>query len=307
MKPEILNILENSIEYPNDRPYAAIIGSDVSKGARSPLLWNAAFSANEFDTQMLAFDVSEENLPTLVENLESDSMYIGGAVAVPYKESIAQLLGNNISPESSVIGAINCLFRGSDGRLIGTNTDGEGAIRSLESVVGELNGKSISIIGVGGTGKAVAAYAKTAIGATGKLMLANRTPDKLAEISERLEAILLPWPVPQDGLHESDIVINCSSAGAGEQAASTPFEKPGSIDYAETRELLNALGPETLVFDVIYDPSPTCLLKIAEEVGLKTLDGSKMNLEQAVLAFAHATHGKVNSGMIRSVMKEARS
>ena len=89
----INNLIENNVDTEKIRSYAAIIGETPSKGARSPLLWNAAFKAHDLDQSMVPLDVSQKNIIRLLDELNSDKNYIGGAVAVPYKETVAQWLG----------------------------------------------------------------------------------------------------------------------------------------------------------------------------------------------------------------------
>ena len=143
----ISELVENKIDFEKLGLYAAIIGETPSKGARSPLLWNAAFKAHDLDQSMIPFDVNQKNIFQLLNELNDDKNFVGGAVAVPYKETVAQWLGGAITPEAKKIGAVNCLFRGNDGQLMGTNTDGEAARITYEDKFGSLNGKSILILG----------------------------------------------------------------------------------------------------------------------------------------------------------------
>ena len=111
--------IENQdVDLAQTKYYAAIIGESPSKGAKSPILWNAAFKDLGIDAVMHPFDVTSDNLPGLVDSLRQDKAYIGGAVTMPYKVDLVDLL-DEIEPEAQSIGAINCIYR-QDDKLVGT-------------------------------------------------------------------------------------------------------------------------------------------------------------------------------------------
>jgi shikimate dehydrogenase len=258
------------------KQYAAIVGLNPSKGARSPLLWNAAFKAHGLNVLMVPIDVEPDQLPTLLASLEGDRHFIGGAVAVPYKERVAEWLGESLTGEAASIGAVNCLFR-REGRLFGTNTDGEAARISFESRFGSFKGKKILVLGCGGAGKAVAAYFVSAVGNTGRLFIVSRST-RAADFAERIGAKALEWSGIQKILPDIDAIINCTTLGSGVTIKSSPLDEG----------LISTLRSECVVFDIIYQPRLTILLKTAQSRGLQTLDGVQMNLYQAILAYGHA-------------------
>jgi hypothetical protein len=92
-------------------------------------------------------DVRAENLADVVEELKHDPRFIGGAVTTPHKQTILALL-DDVEEEARLIGAVNALYR-KDGKLIGANTDGAGAIKSLETHAGSLTGKTVLLVGLG--------------------------------------------------------------------------------------------------------------------------------------------------------------
>ena len=87
--------------------YAAIIGKNPSKGARSPKLWNKVFSYYNHPIKMIPLDVEEKNLENIIQKLELDDNFIGGAITNPYKELVLKYINNNCSDEAAKIGAIN--------------------------------------------------------------------------------------------------------------------------------------------------------------------------------------------------------
>jgi len=276
---EVFTLTSNSFDCEISNQFASIIGSSPSKGARSPALWNAAFKAHGMDARMLAFDVSSANLYMLLAKLEANEDFIGGSIAVPYKEMVAEWLGSELSDSSKLMGSVNCLYRSSRGSLFGTNTDGEGAITALETKIGNLANKSALVLGLGGAGKSVAAFLKRAIEPKGRLFLSNRSAAR-AMYAERLKAKWVPWPDLDSVLPYLDILVNCTSIGSGEQTNRSVL----------TLEQLCHLPHHAIVYDIIYGPTPTPLLTLSQSIHLDVLDGRPMNLEQAILAFGYATN-----------------
>jgi shikimate dehydrogenase len=94
---QVAALASNPLTYPEGKPFAAILGANPSRGARSPLLWNAAFQAHGVDAEMLPLDVSAEGLIPLLDVLDATPTFIGGAIAVPHKEAVARWLGERCS------------------------------------------------------------------------------------------------------------------------------------------------------------------------------------------------------------------
>lgn len=290
-------IVENPLEKGvRQQKWASIIGLNPSKGARSPILWNATFRSLSVCGRMIALDVKPENLTRLMTVLEADANYIGGAVAAPYKELIADHLGvNHLTPEAAAIGAVNCLFRDNVGRLSATNTDGEGALNSLVATSGSLQNRRILLLGSGGTARSVAAYFARSLGPAGKLVISARNWDRACELGVKHSVVCANWPPQRKWIEECDLLVNCTSVGSGDQFGLCPLDL----------QLLEHLPPNTLVFDVIYQPPETALLAACRELGFKTLNGAGMNLEQAVLGFYNTLRGSISIDQIRTSMIEA--
>ena len=320
------SIAENTLPTPAPGSLVAvIIGRTPSQGARSPLLWNAAFERLGIAGHMFPVDVDEDALGPLVAALRDDDAFIGGAVTMPHKAAVIPFLARTDAVASSA-GAVNAILRANDG-LLGSNTDGVAALRSIERVTGPLNGARVLLLGAGGAGSAVAAAVAGRLGSAGEMMVANRATDRRDALIARLadtspaRVIACPtWPVVEAGpLGTFDVIINTSSLGfalpvpADDGWVPSRFLTPltGTLGFpvmerdaaevataddlaaplAETRErALEWLGPrsEALVFDAIYQPERTLLLELAGIAGCRTMNGGWMNLEQAVIAFASA-------------------
>tara|TARA_Y100001978_G_C23630263_1_gene403058 strand:+ start:243 stop:1124 length:882 start_codon:yes stop_codon:yes gene_type:complete len=272
----IESLIHNKLDFSFDKKYAAIIGSAPSKGARSPLLWNKAFKSLCLNTKMFPFDIGDNNLDHVLDYLKNDPNFIGGAVAVPYKEKVFNWLekNSNLTKESKNIGAVNCLYRGSKNELIGTNTDGEAAKLSLKNNYGSISNRNILLIGFGGAAKAVLAYLDKEVSPKGKILCLTRQfnlPRKYQNVQ------FINWLNYEQYMDSIEIIINCTTLGFGNQIDKSPI----SNQILKSKKSL-------FVFDIVYQPLETRLLKESKNLGFNTLNGLEMNLEQAVLAFNYA-------------------
>ncbi len=292
---DIINLLENKINIPEEKFFCSIIGSNPSKGARSPLLWNTTFEKMGLDIKMIPFDCNENHIKKLLQALEKNDFYIGGAIAAPFKEHVFNWLGENITEKSRKIGAVNCIFK-ENNKLIGTNTDGEAGVISIKKNFGQLNNKNVVILGSGGTAKAIAAYLVPELIPNGKLTIVGRDFEKLQfhKSYKNTQAIL--WRDIDKKLNEFELIINCTSIGWDNQSTKSPISE----------NLIKLLPNKLKIFDVIYDPNPTLLLSYAKNVGLDVLNGLSMNLEQAVLAYAKVNNMPENLEQIRNHMLSAK-
>ena len=292
-------IIKNTINL-ESKSYAAIIGGNPSEGARSPQLWNAAFLDHGIDSLMHPFDIDAEDLPHLMEALNLDKLFLGGAISVPHKELVADWLISKgdeyISREAAAIGAVNSLYR-KNGEIFGTNTDGEAALMSLKEECDDLQSKNVLLIGPGGAGKAVAAYISHEL-ETGVLKISSRDIKKIQGFASNIDAKVISWPPIETELADSDVVVNCTILGSSSFEDSTPL----SIEPENDQAKVNLIKESAVVFDIIYDPSPTKLLDLSIARGIKSIDGAKMNLEQAVLAFEYAVADNKGRESIRKSM-----
>lgn len=284
--------IDNGIEITTAK-FAAILGATPSKGARSPLLWNAAFKAAGIDAVMHPMDTRPEALGAVVASLKADPRYVGGAIAVPHKQTVGAFL-DRVEPEAARIGAVNAIYRdGSD--LVGANTDGAGALAQIGELVGgaeALKSKRALLIGIGGAGIAVAAFLA---GRTASLTLANRNRATANDAAETLGAIAVDYPLSAEVLATTDLLVNASTVGYQDGPEGSPVAE----------NLLAALPDGACVYDVIYQPPETPLLAAAAARGLKTRNGLGMNLDQAVIAFEKANPGALTLEEIRGAMRSA--
>ena len=292
----IQNLINNDISLSKGDKFCAILGINPSDSARSPLLWNAAYSHYGLSTQMFPLDVSEVNFENLLNELNYDQNFIGGAVTMPYKENAANWLGNRITAEAKHIGAVNCLYRGKDNHLYGTNTDGEASVLSYRSNFGDMTANSILILGTGGVAKAVSAYFAAEVGETGKITMVGRSENG-KEYAKSINADWINWSEVYRIIKDVDGVINCTSIGFLDQENESPL----------TMDQVNLISFDANIFDVIYQPVVTKFLALSKERGLNNINGSEMNIEQAVLAFNYVNPGFQDLTEIKTVMLKAAS
>jgi shikimate dehydrogenase len=173
---------------------AGIIGDRPSQYAKSPSLWNRAFTALGLDAKFLPFDVEARNLSSLVDVLRRNERVVGFSVTVPYKVEIINLL-DDLDPKARQIGAVNTVARTQAGELVGYNTDGQGFMDMLtKSLPGQdrpllkdVEGLHALLIGAGGAARAVAFFLAESIGKKGRITIANRDSSKAKDLATAVD------------------------------------------------------------------------------------------------------------------------
>ena len=250
-----------------------IIGDPVAHSL-SPVMHNAAFEECCMDCIYLAFRVPKAELEDAIKGAKS--LGIDGInVTRPLKEeALAFVDADDVAKK---IGAINTIDF-SSGLPVGYNTDGIGSIQALRESVGEIKGKNILILGAGGAAMAIAFYIDAA-GA--EVTIANRTKERAVQLAFKLTnaaAIGIGTDIKKDRelekqLKRADILINATSAGMYPDVNTT---------------LVNAdmMHPDLVVFEIVYNPVETKLLREARRAGVKQIiDGVKMLVYQGAAAF----------------------
>ncbi|KAH6832966.1 dehydroquinate dehydratase [Perilla frutescens var. hirtella] len=268
---ELIN-LYNFRSIDTDTKIFGIIGKPVSH-SKSPKLYNGAFKAqgvNGIYVHLLVDDVKK-----FFETYSSPDLS-GFSCTIPHKE-VALACCDEVDPVAKSIGAVNCLIRRPDGKLFGCNTDYIGAISSIEIGLQEsqngstqigspLDGKLFVVIGAGGAGKALAYGAKEK-GA--RVVIANRSYDRARDLAELVGGQALTLAELNSFHPESGMILaNTTSIGMQPKVEETPISKE-ALRYYE------------LVFDAIYTPKITRLLREAQETGAKIVTGVEMFIGQA--------------------------
>ena len=264
--------------------YSLIIGLSPSKGARSPVLWNRAFKKYKFDCLMSPLDISTaEDLKKNLKKLIDDDLFMGGSVTFPYKELVAEILLDNLENEATKkIGAVNSLYRNSNGQLCAANTDGMAAVNCIEKkfFMHSKRPNKILILGTGGVGKAVISFVHDQLikKYNIELFISARKKDTIF-LSKLDKCNFVDWENRNKVIDPFSLIVNCTSMGDYENIDLIP------IDILEISSNKNPMG----IYDVIYNPLKSKLIKFSEENNISYENGLEMNLIQAAIAFKLAT------------------
>src|SRR5215471_1870257 len=261
-----------------------VFGDPVAH-SRSPQMQNAALRTCEIDMQYARFHIRPNELRSAL-SLVRELDFVGINLTVPHK--IAGLTQVDVVDESaSRCGAVNTV-RVHDKKLIGSNTDAEGFSRAVRSEFSiDLRDLRVMILGAGGgTGQAIAW--QCALENCERLILVNRTPAKTSAIVERLrsffveprvlgpvarlEAVRWDEAAVRAQLADVDLIVNATPLGMN---SSDPAPIPARL-----------LLPHHIVFDCVYRPSKTALLRAADEAGARGANGLSMLLHQGALSFS---------------------
>ncbi|MDR3091432.1 MAG: shikimate dehydrogenase [Clostridiales bacterium] len=253
-----------------------LLGRPVAHSV-SPYMHNAAFSALGLDYVYLCFDAGAGELPAAVAAMRAFNA-AGFNVTMPNKKAVMPLL-DEIDDEARLIDAVNTVTE-ENGRLVGRNTDGRGFVKALDDRGIAYKGEKITVCGAGGAGRAVAL--SLALAGAAEVSVFNMSAGPAArlagDINGAAKARANPYSIEDYGrllseIAESAVFIHCTSVGM------RPDEEASVIKDA------SAFRPGLAVADLIYDPSPTKLLRLAAEAGAETLGGLDMLYNQGALAF----------------------
>ena len=227
----------------------------------SPLMHSTAFRRENVNAVMLPLKVKSLNdLLTLIRELPLS----GVAVTMPLKQELLPHLAN-MDPLTARIGACNTLRTGADGKLYGFNTDVAGVIRPLEKRM-RLKGARILILGAGGAARA-AVFGLVEQGA--EVFIVNRTHETAVSLARKAKAKSLKQEVLAK--NRFDAIINTTPCGMVGTKQALPIKE----------NELNA----ALVFDMVYNPLETPLLKLAKSRGLAVISGLEMFVQQGARQF----------------------
>ena len=268
-----------------DPPIRLGVFGDPVAHSLSPQMQNAALRVCEIDMQYARFHIRPNELRSSLLLLRSLD-FIGINLTVPHK--IAAFTQIDEADESAArAGAVNTI-RVRDGKLIGSDTDGDGFLRAIRAEFSiDLRDLRVMIIGAGGgTGRAIAW--QCALEGSERLVLVNRTVEKANALAEqlrplfsgprvlgptmRLEAIAWNESTMRIRLGEIDLIVNATPLGMN---PSDPSPVPARL-----------LAPHHIVFDCVYGPSKTGLVRAAEEAGARGANGLSMLLYQGAVSFA---------------------
>lgn len=235
---------------------------------------NAAFRALGLDIIYVPFEVHPDDLEMAVEGVRALGL-LGVNLTIPHKETVTKFL-DWIDEEASKIGSVNTIHN-LDGELRGYSTDGRGFIKALEAAGKSPKGSRAVILGAGGAARATA-YALAQHGAS--VTIANRTFSRAVELAELLnhlvegeiKAASLDSEAARTAISVADLLVNCTSVGMYPNVD----EQPIPTEW---------LHPDLFIYDQIYNPLETRLLRAAKRSGARTANGVGMLVYQGAISF----------------------
>ncbi|MGL4593988.1 MAG: shikimate dehydrogenase [Thermoguttaceae bacterium] len=270
-----------------------IIGNPIGHSL-SPLIHNRSFLEQKINAVYVPFPLDEDNVPEFMRHAAEWDVR-GISVTIPHKVTVLEYL-TKMDSAVDKIGACNTvLFQNQD--RIGYNTDYMSALSSIELGLGGtvtdpvsvMKGKLALILGAGGAGKALAFGLKN----RGALVsIADINGNRAFELSKHLDCDVVDWAARTK--LNPDILVNCTPVGMHPNVNDSPFDKSG-------------ISGKTLVFDAIYNPENTLLIKSAKEKGCKVVTGVDMFVGQACLQFKLFTGQKASASFMRQLIRNALS
>jgi len=249
---------------------------DPVEHSLSPSIQNAAFQHLGLDYVYVVFTVRRENLEDAILGVRSLGFH-GLNLTMPHKIDVIRYL-DELDETAKNVGSVNTILH-KDGRLIGYTTDGIGALNALKCNGVNPSGKKIVILGAGGASRSVSfTLAKEAE----ELVILNRTLIKAEKLVNDLSSLLDDGAKVRAGglnnetlkkeLEDADILVNATSVGMHPKETESPVDP-------------SFLRPHLVVFDLVYEPLETRLLREARKVEAKTINGLTMLVHQGAASF----------------------
>jgi 3-dehydroquinate dehydratase/shikimate dehydrogenase len=271
----------------------AVLGDPVAHSL-SPLIHNTAMRSLGIDAVYLPIRVPRGDLALFLK--EFDRIPVRGySVTIPHKEAAAQVARDKHA-EVDWIGAANTLVR-QEGGFLAYNTDYRAALDTLTANLPPqpdgspptLHSRTVLLLGAGGVARAVA-HALHNAGAV--VTVTNRTPERARKLKEEIGCRVCDWEARNSVLF--DLLVNCTSVGMTPNVDDMPVHP-------------SALKPGLVVFDTVYNPETTLLVREARNRGCHVITGVDMFVRQAALQFRLFTGKEAPHDLIRSVVQRALS
>lgn len=261
----------SSIKIDGKTKIVGLIGYPVAH-TFSPKMHNGCFAKLGLNWIYLPFSVPPENLEQALKGLRAIENVKGVNVTIPHKQEVIKYL-DDLTKEASLIRAVNTISF-SKGRAIGDNTDGKGFIAALSDEGFSPKGKDVVLLGAGGAGRAIAvSLAKEKVSRITLVDLSiNRAEGLASQIENSFSQVKArATELKEITLKEADLLVNATPIG-------TRNEDPLLISPS-------LLHQKLFVYDLIYNPAQTLLLKESAKRGARTANGLWMLIHQAALSF----------------------
>ncbi len=252
-----------------------VIGHPVEHSL-SPLMHNAALTKLGLNYIYLPFPIEPQNLAKALDGFAAIGV-VGFNATIPHKRAIIPLL-SQIDPIAQAVGAVNTVFREND-RWIGTNTDVEGFIAPLQLLDRDWSQVVAVVLGNGGAARAVVAGC-TQLGCASVHVVGRNFP-KLQEFRDNWQDSPLKvnlqvhqWDSLPKIIQQANLLINTTPIGMHPHIENSPLDA----------QLFAHLPKDTIIYDLIYTPSPTKFLQYAQAQGVTAIDGLEMLVQQGAAA-----------------------
>ncbi|HUJ84462.1 MAG TPA: shikimate dehydrogenase [Candidatus Acidoferrales bacterium] len=264
-----------------------VIGDPVEHSL-SPVMQNAAFASTKIDSTFLAFNVKSSDVGKAMVGVRALGIQ-GLNVTMPHKASVISFL-DEVDSVAKALKAVNTV-KNENGKLLGFNTDGVGALSAFRENGVEFKGKKVMLLGAGGAARAIAfALAEHAA----EVSILNRSIVTAAQLADLIKetfdskvfAYALSPLTVKGNLVDADILINATSVGM----------KPNDN---ETLVAPKWLKPDLAVMDIVYNPIETKLAKKAKAAGAKVVSGVEMLIYQGAASFEIWTGAKAPVEVMR--------
>ena len=269
-------------------------GSFSTPAAGNPtvVMVEAAYRHHGLDARYLNCEIAPGSLGDAVAGARAMG-WAGFNCSLPHKVAVIDHL-DLLAESAEVIGAVNTVVA-DDGDLVGHNTDGQGFMESLRTVV-DPAGLEVVVLGAGGAARAVAV--ETALAGAASVLVVNRNERRGAELARvvtagtGVPAAYVPWDQPYAVPTTCDVLVNATSVGFGDGDALVDIE-------------VDTLREGLVVADVVISPPHTALLRAAEARGARRLDGLGMLVGQGALAVRHWTGVEPDRDVMRAAAAAA--
>jgi 3-dehydroquinate dehydratase/shikimate dehydrogenase len=288
--------MKNVYRYPSINEKTKVYGviGDPVAHSLSPLIHNTAFQHRGVNAVYLPFRVPRGELPGFLKDYDRFPIH-GYSVTIPHKEA-AVTVAEEKDPAVSLTQAANTLIHGKDG-WSAYNTDYQAALESLlanlppglDGSPGTLQSRAVLLLGAGGIARAFA----HALHREGALVtIVNRTHERGLKLAEEVGCRALDWGARHSVM--SDMVVNCTSVGMHPQVDESPLHP-------------SFLKPGLVVFDTVYTPETTLLVKEARNRNCHVVTGVDIFVRQAAVQFHLFTGQEPPIDLMRKVVKRALS
>ncbi len=286
-------LMKESYHYDQIDPQTVVYGviADPVGHSLSPQIHNAAYRHLGINAVYVPFRVPAENLDAFLTDAAELGVR-GLSVTIPHKEAVIRKL-SKLDPAVKGIGAVNTVVFDGEER-IGYNTDFKAAMDCLDRAMqppdwdrGSIEGKTVLVLGAGGAARAVIYGLRRR---SANVVVTSRTSTRADQLATQMNCKAVDWEARHSV--NPDVLVNATPIGMHPFVDETPFEK-------------HHLRPSMVVFDMVYNPENTLLIKDARSQSCCVVTGVEMFVRQAALQLKLLTGKEAPQELLRDVLKRA--